>query len=86
MAGIEPTAADINYACGQSCLTLTLEFQKAANINAYLQGKTDQELIALGLDQAAVTLLKSAFADLAYMKQTAFDSSQNVKKLVGLGI
>lgn len=86
MAGLAPTAADLQYAAGQNALTLTLEFQKAVAINAYLAGKTDQQLIDLGLSPEDATILKAAYADLAYMKGAAFDSSANVKALVGLGI
>ncbi len=85
MAGQLVTAADIHSACGRVALNLKVMFQQAVDINAFLIAHTDQELIDLGMTQADVTLVKSAMADLAYMKATAFDSSTFVKQLWGLG-
>ena len=86
MAGLSPTADDIQFACGRTALNLKRFYEDAVSINAYLLSKTDAELIALGISQADVTVLKSAYADLAFQKANAFDSSAFVKKLVGLGL
>lgn len=86
MAGISPTAADIQYAAGQTALEIKQGYEDAMSINAYLLVTSDADLVALGITQADVTLLKAAYADLAYQKATAFDSSTSVKSLVGLGI
>lgn len=85
MAGQQVTAAEIHAACGRVALNLKVMFQQAVDINEYLIARTDQELIDLGMTQADVTLIKSALADLAYMKGAAFDSSPFVKQLWGLG-
>jgi hypothetical protein len=86
MAGAAPTAADIHYAAGQISLKLKMFYDDAVSMNNYLLGTSDATLIALGMTQGDVTLIKSAFADLAYQKATAFDSSTFVKQLWGLGI
>ena len=85
MAGQIVTSADIHAAAGRVCLNLKVMFAQAVDINEFLIARTDQELINLGMTQADVTLIKSAFADLAYMKAQAFDSSPFVKQLWGLG-
>ena len=86
MAGIAPTAVDIQYAAGQTALKLKQAYEDAVAINSFLLAQSDAALNALGIAEADVTLLKAAFADLAYQKSTAFDSSQNVKQLWGLGV
>lgn len=86
MAGLNPTAIDIQYACGHVALNLKKFYQDAVSLNDYLVATPDATLIALGISQADVTLLKSAYADLAFQKTSAFDSSTFVKQLVGLGL
>lgn len=86
MAGIAPTAADIQYAAGQTALRLKQAYEDAVSINTYLLATPDADLVALGIPQSDVTILKSAYADLAYQKAQSFDSSTPVKRLVGLGI
>jgi len=86
MAGTSPTAADIQYAAGQVALNLKKAFADAVSLNEFFLRSADADLVALGLTQTDVTLLKTAFADLAYMKASAFDSSTFVKQLWGLGI
>ncbi len=86
MAGISPSAADIQYAAGHTALKLKLAYEDAVSINDFLLATSDADLVTLGISQADVTVLKSAFADLAYQKGASFDSSQPVKRLVGLGI
>ncbi len=86
MAGKQVLVSDIQDSAGRIALSLKLAFQEAVDVNAFLIAHTDAELVALGLSQEDVTLLKSAFADLAYMKGAAFDSSPFVKRIWGLGI
>ena len=86
MAGKVVLLTDLQDACGRIALMLKTGFQDAVDVNAFLLAHTDSELIALGMTQADVTLIKSAFADLAYMKAAAFDASPFVKQLWGLGI
>lgn len=86
MAGLSPSAADVQYAAGQCALKLKQSYEDAVSINAYLLATSDADLVALGIPQTDVTTLKSAFADLAFQKVASFDSSQPVKRLVGLGI
>lgn len=86
MAGIPVTKTQLDDKVGQTALTLKKAYDDAVDINTYLVATPDADLIALGFTQADVTLIKSAYADLAYQKTTAFDSSTFVKKLWGLGI
>lgn len=85
MAGQIVTKEDIHEAAGRVTLNLKVMFQQAVDVNAYLLAHTDQQLIDLGMTQPDITLIKTAFADLAYMKSSAFDSSVFVKQLWGLG-
>ena len=86
MAGASPSAADIQYAAGQIALNLKKYYADAVSLNDFLLRTPDAALVALGILQADVTILKSALADLAYQKASAFDSSVPVKQLWGLGI
>jgi hypothetical protein len=85
MAGQLVTASDIHQAAGRVALNLKVMFQQAVDLNEFLIAHTEQELVALGMTAPDVALVKSALADLAYMKATAFDSSSFVKQLWGLG-
>jgi len=84
--GIGVTKGDISYICGQICLQLKINFDKAVNVNAFLLTQTDEVLIEMGFIQGEIDTIKSALADLAYMKETAFNSSPHVKLLYGMGI
>lgn len=86
MPGVKPSANDIQYAAGQTALGLKKYYDNAVALNDYFLRTTDEELIAIGISQEDVTILKSALADLAYQKAQAFDSSQPVKRLWGMGI
>jgi hypothetical protein len=86
MAGANPSAADIQFAAGKITLALKLNYDDAVAFNGFLLRHTDAELVALGIPEADVAILKSAFADLAYQRDTAFNSSNPVKLLWGLGI
>ena len=86
MAGLNPTAADVQYAAGQISQNLKKYYQDAVSLNDFLLRTPDADLVTLGISREDVTILKNAFADLAYQKATAFDSSTAVKQLWGLGI
>lgn len=86
MAGKQVLATDLQDTCGRIALTLKTAFQEAVDVNAFLVAHTTEELVALGIPTEDVAVLKSAFADLAYMKGAAFDSSAFVKQLWGLGV
>jgi hypothetical protein len=85
MAGLNPTATEIQAQAGGIALTLKIYFDKAVSLNQFLLTKTTEELVALGIPEADVALIKTAYADLAYMKWAAFDSSTFVKRLWGMG-
>lgn len=86
MIGESITQGQLNQAAGTVTLELKRNYDRAVAINEFLLRTSDADLIALGFTQAEVTTIKSAFADLAYQKTQAFDSSTFVKQLYGLGI
>lgn len=85
MAGQMVTGAEVQAACGRVAVNLKVMFQSAQDINDFLLAHDEASLIAIGLSAGDIVLLKSAMADLAYMKATAFESSPFVKQLWGLG-
>ena len=86
MAGLSPTSADVQYAAGQIAQNLKKYYTDAVSLNEFLLRTSDADLITLGISQEDITILKTAFADLAYQKIAAFDSSTAVRQLWGLGI
>lgn len=85
MIGLQVTKEQLNSQIGDVTLILKRNYERAVSINDFLLRTSDSDLIALGFTQGEVDTMKTAFADLAYQKVTAFDSSQPVKLLYGLG-
>lgn len=86
MVGLTYTAADLNYAAGTIAFTLRKEYERAVILNQQIQALTDAQWVDLGIAAADRDTLKQAFADLAFQKTSAFDSSVAVKHLYGLGV
>lgn len=86
MIGLPVSKTQLNDKVGQLALTLKKAFDDAVSINNFLLQTPDATLVSLGFEQTDVTILKTALADLAYMKVTAFDASPSVKQLWGLGV
>lgn len=70
---------------GDVTLILKRQYERAVAINEFMLRTSDADLITMGFSQGEVTIIKSAFADLAYQKIQSFDSSSFVKQLYGLG-
>lgn len=86
VVGIKFTRTDLDYAVGNVAFVLHQQFDRAVTLNTKILTLSDQDWLELGYTVVEKDLIKAALADLAYMKATAFDSSQNVKALWGLGI
>lgn len=69
--GIPVDKATIDRSVGNVILALHAQFDRVATIQAYLAGKTTQDLVDMGYTQADVTLIKSAFTDLTKLMAIA---------------
>lgn len=90
MAGLVVTGIQLNQLCGNIALNLKHNFTTAVDINNWLLahpvvGGNDPLVTTYGLTQPDADTIRSALADLAFMKTSAFDSSSPVKQLWGLG-
>lgn len=86
MLGIQVTKLNIMSACGDAALIIKREYEKCVSINEFLIRTPNSDLLALGFTQPEIDVIKSAMADLAFQKSSAFDSSSFVKQLYGMGI
>lgn len=86
MIGQQITKDQLNQLMGDNTTILHREYIKAVSIKEFFDRTSDATLVALGFVQSEVNIMKSAYADLAFQKTSAFDSSQNVKLLYGTGI
>lgn len=86
MPGLSFTKEDLNYAAGSIAFNLRKEYEKSLVLNNIIQSLTNPDWTTLGITDTDRDILKGAYADLAYQKVTAFDSSSYVKKLWGLGV
>lgn len=87
------TPIAFNNLIGGNALALKREFDRAVSIKTWLDvhpptgspavDPLTEEPFSYTAEQAAV--IRSAYADLAYMKGAAFDSSAFVKQLWGVG-
>jgi hypothetical protein len=88
-AGLTVNVSQLNQRAGSIALALKEAYEDAVDLNNWLlnlTGEPDpltQEPYNMTADDAYI--LRTAFADLAYMKTSAFDSSATVKKLWGIG-
>jgi Holliday junction resolvasome RuvABC DNA-binding subunit len=86
MIGQSVTMQDLNFKAGEISSWLNEYYNQAVEIKQYIEEVGVAGLVALGFTEEEATTLQTAFNDLAYQKDTAFDSSQAVRKLYGLGI
>lgn len=86
MAGFSFTKDDLNFAAGTIAFNLRKEYERSVVLNQKVQALTNGEWTTLGFSDADRDIIKAAYADLAYQKANAFDSSTNVPKLWGLGV
>ena len=86
MPGLTFTRDDLNYAAGTIAFNLRKEYERAVILNQQIQALTNAEWTTLGFSDTDRDILKTAYADLAFQKASAFDSSSAVKKLYGLGV
>ena len=92
-AGIVVTKQEVDAAAGSIARDLHGIVARATELKAWLDGKTDADLIALGYVQADVDAIRSAFADAAqlgaiYNGSAALAVAKNfgtfLKRLAGL--
>lgn len=86
MIGVQVRKDDISYICGVVSLNLKVNYDMAVSIKEFLDRIGPQGLLDMGFEQSEVDVITSAMNDLAYQKIAAFDSSQFVKRLYGMGI
>jgi len=86
MIGRQVTKQDLNQIAGDISSWLNEYYNQAVEIKQYIEGVGIPGLVALGFTEEEATTLQTAFNDLAFQKEEAFDSSQAVKALYGLGI
>jgi len=86
MIGQQVTKQDLNFKAGDIASWLNEYYNQAVEIKQYIEGVGISGLEALGFTTEEATTLQTAFNDLAFQKEEAFDSSAAVKKLYGLGI
>lgn len=89
------TINEINSAASQIARQVFSALQNAQQMKAWLDGKLDADLIALGFSSGDVAILKSAFTDLDKVRQifegsitqsTTYDFRQFSKQLLGIAI
>lgn len=92
--GLSVTKADIDAIAGATARSVNVVFRDVVFFKAYLDTKTDGDLIALGYVQAEVDSLRSAFGDLKQLTDifngaatlgVAKDFKTFAKRLWGLG-
>lgn len=86
MIGASVTMGDLNFQAGEITSWLNEYYNRAVEIKQFIEVIGTEGLVALGFTADEAATLETAFNDLAYQKETAFDSSAAVKKLYGLGI
>lgn len=86
MIGLQINKGELDRTIGENTASLHREYTRAVAIKEFFDRTSDKNLTDLGYTTEEVAIMKSAYADLAYQKTTAFDSSQNVKLLYGLGL
>lgn len=93
MLGFPTNKIDVDSRAGQLALTLRDVFVEIVTFKAWLDTQTDAQLIALGYEQAEVTLLRAAYTDLVNLNNIAHaqdtqpaasDFFWNAKHLTGL--
>lgn len=62
--GIIPNKQDVDYMAGGICRDINAAMGRVRDFKAWLDGKPDQDLEALGYTPGEVAVLKSAFADM----------------------
>lgn len=71
MAGFSTDKATVDAVAGQVVVTLRDNLARAVRIKAWLDARTDADLMAQGWTSDEVAVLKSAFTDLAKLAQVA---------------
>ena len=77
MPGYLVTELDVQNRCGNAALHVRQALDEAVTVKAWLDTKTDVQLVALGLVQTDVDLLRSALGDLAQL-QTIYTGAVNL--------
>lgn len=91
MVGLLVSASQLNQRAGQIAQDLRRNFEDAVQLNAWLlanpvvSGTDPLTLEPFSLSAGDASTLRTAYADLSYMKGASFDSSADVKKLWGIG-
>jgi hypothetical protein len=72
MAGFQVTKDALNQRIGSCVVAGESWFEDVERIQAWLAGKTDAEVIALGYTSEEVSLIKSSFVDLDNLRKVAY--------------
>jgi hypothetical protein len=92
--GMAVSKSEIDTRAGDITRGFQKAFDDVLTLKSFLDDTVDTDLVALGYTQAEVTLLKSAFADLATLttiwtgtaaQSVAYDFRTFVKQLWGVG-
>ena len=86
MLGVQVTMQDLNHKSGDITSNLNHYYNQAVEVKQFIDGIGKDGLVLLGFSDADADTLIQAFNDLEYQKTEAFDSSDAVKKLYGMGI
>lgn len=84
--GIQYTLADLKYAAGTIAVRLRNDFAAAENLRVYLVGQPDADLVALGLTQPMVDIIKGSYVGELPSLRTSFNALTWTKQLFGLGV
>lgn len=92
--GLPVTKTEVDQRSGDTARAFQRVFEDAATMQLYLEGTPDSDLVALGYTASEVTVLKSAFNDLALLGRiwtgqenlaTAKDFRTFLRQLWGVG-
>ena len=93
--GLPVTAAEINNVAGSLIRGLFASMKSVTQFKAFLDTKSENDLVLLGFTTAEVAILKSAFVDLAALvavfegtgtRTPAYDHRTFSKLLIGVGV
>jgi hypothetical protein len=77
MPGYQVTALDIQNRCGNAALHVRQGLDECVTVKAWLDTQSDAQLLALGLVQGDINVLRSAMGDLVQL-QTIFMGTVNL--------
>lgn len=86
MPGMPVTGTDVNFIAGQLSSRLKRDIQESRSFKAYLDSKTSQELLDIGMTQLEIDTIKSAFSSEMDSIITDFEALVFIDRLWGTGV